>query len=69
MKARDEEFALRRDLALMTAYFSAQLGGADWKKVPPFNDWLRQMTQPKRKLSNAEILAFFRGHADGSKPN
>lgn len=62
-RAREEDFTLRRDTALMTAYFAGALAQADWQKMPDFNQWLRQLTQPPRKLTNAEIVARFEAMA------
>lgn len=59
IKARDEDFTLRRDLALMTAYFGGQLAQADFKQMPDWPQFLRNLTQPARRLSSAEIVARF----------
>lgn len=62
-RTRKAEAEQRRDLALMTAYFSGQLAGADWRKVPAWPDWLAGMTQPKKKLTSVEVIARFEAMA------
>ena len=64
IRARDENFTLRRDLALMTAYFGGQCAQADFSKMPDWPQFLRSMTQPARRLSSAEIVARFAAMAE-----
>jgi len=59
LKAREERFETDRTLALMTAYFGAQLHGVDWRKMPDWPTWLARMTQPRSKPTDDEILARF----------
>lgn len=64
IRARDENFTLRRDLALMTAYFGGQCAQADFSKMPDWPQFLRNLTQPPRRLSSAEIVARFAAMAE-----
>lgn len=66
LKARRERFEADRTLALMGAYFAAQLGQCDWRasRIPNnFADWHDQMTKPRRALSDGEIIARFEAMA------
>ncbi|PKB19659.1 hypothetical protein B0I00_1899 [Novosphingobium kunmingense] len=57
------EFEARRDLSLMTAYFSGLLSQIDWKKakIPDrFDRWRDQMTRPRAAASSsADRVAAF----------
>jgi hypothetical protein len=67
LRARKGEFEARRDLALMTAYWSGRLANSDWRQMPNWPDWLASMTKPKPRPSNTQIISFFRGLAANTK--
>lgn len=62
LKARRERYQADRDLALMTAYFSAQLAPVFEyapKQAPSWEDWHLRMTQPPQPISSADRVQAF----------
>lgn len=66
MRARKAEQEFRRDMALLGAYFTG--AGAylntDPKRAPSWAEFHARITSPPRKTTNAELIAFFRAHAE-----
>lgn len=60
-KARQDEWRARRDLALMTAHYTARLTQLDWEKSridPDFNTWLTRLTTPQKVTAIERLKRF-----------
>lgn len=68
LEARADRFRAERDLALMNAYISGRLATADWQKMPPFDRWKRDLTEGRRRTSDAELIARFEAWARRGAP-
>lgn len=67
IRARDEENAVRRDLALMTAYYSGHLSQHNWNdnRIPSrFQEWRDLLVHGRPKQGNRALIAFFESRID-----